>query len=743
MIIIPEHIIHDELENLIKYVWTNYKSWKGVGTVIGNDFGATGFTGGIVTAGSVGVSQVATIQTVADISSALHGQAFTINTPSSNWYVWLDTGVTAVSPSVNDKIIVRVPIEEDDDADTVATKIALVLNSYPLWWSATVIGDTITLTCVEIDARRRSLLFAFFGNREFGRYKYFDKMVKILEDKYNAKKRPLQIFVGYNPMQKTYPTLSILLPSDEHNPRRATMVSGVHNYNSQGGDVNNPIINRSLEKSAMYTSTYDLMISSNDENEVIVIYQFLKTLMLSGVGQLQHSGLQNVSISGRDVMLDFDIDPQTMYHRTIGLNFHYDNSVPELKDWQVPDTLNFNGTVVNVGAVQALQGVGFVRNTEDVLLGVVMVGEWLTLSNILFTDSDGVVTPVPVGENIVATLCPTQDVDIEIDSSFLETVSGGGTHNQGVVDVDGNQIGTVANPSVVASSLISIDGTPLKTLLAEQPHNIKIVDSGLNLVPSVLIGDDTVQVPDPAASIVDPSSFADANALFLGDRGLTFVNGELDVWENQGSDGTDASAAASMNRIGVCSGLGAYGYRSFQPWNDYLFYNTGMNTGAVTGFTLEYIISMLNNFNPNRIGVSVGNVNSNEIPILTWMGSSGLQITQRVAGISTTTYWNLTATGIKAGVPFAATIVYDATQAINADKLKCYINGVFVASTTTPTHPSSVSNGSGRVELTSSHTSFSSYCEMGGYVGYWERALSLAEIAENQTWKEQIWDVSP
>jgi len=244
-------------------------------------------------------------------------------------------------------------------------------------------------------------------------------------------------------------------------------------------------------------------------------------------------------------------------------------------------------------------------------------------------------------------------------------------------------------------------------------------------------------------TLADPASFADANALFLGDRGLTLVGNTLDIWENQGTDGTNASAATLSNRVGLQMGLGAYGYRDFYPNASVNFYNTGMNSSALTAFTFEGVVRVRSNWNPERLGPSVGNINGTDYPAICWQGNGGFRVTQRVAGTNTNTYWSRAAIGMDNATPFAYTLVYNGAEAVNADRLKLYINGVFVASTTTPTHPTSVSNQYGRIEITSSITTYSSHNPFGGYVGYWERVLSADEIAANQTWRESIWAVTP
>ena len=245
-----------------------------------------------------------------------------------------------------------------------------------------------------------------------------------------------------------------------------------------------------------------------------------------------------------------------------------------------------------------------------------------------------------------------------------------------------------------------------------------------------------------AAAPTDPSSFSDAKALFLGDRGLTFVDNELDDWENQGSDGTDASATSSSGRIAASSGLGVGGYRNFQPWAKVNFRATGFNTSAMTAFTFEGITTAWNNWNPNRITTSLGNINSSNIAALIWVGGQGFRLQFETGGSPSTIYWNNANMGIDKGESYAWSIVYDGSQATNADRMKLYVNGVSKSQSTTPTIPTTLTND-GTVQITSTHTNYSSYAEIGGFLGYWERALSGDELAANQTWREQIWAVAP
>jgi len=247
-----------------------------------------------------------------------------------------------------------------------------------------------------------------------------------------------------------------------------------------------------------------------------------------------------------------------------------------------------------------------------------------------------------------------------------------------------------------------------------------------------------------APTLADPSSFADSNALFLGDRGLTLVDGKLDTWENQGTDGGDAFAITASDTIYLNPNKGKFDFKDLFPSDSINFLNTGLNTGTKTKFTLSGITRITSSWNPGRMLPSLGVYNHSAYNCITWLGSQGFRITQRTGGTSTNTYWSLANMGISVGDAFAWRVEYDGTQAVNANRLKLYVNNVLKSSSTTPTHPTSVTDTDfGRLYITPTNlaTAYSAYQPIYGFIGYWERLLTTDEATALQTWKESIWDL--
>ena len=432
------------------------------------------------------------------------------------------------------------------------------------------------------------------------------------------------------------------------------------------------------------------------------------------------------------------------------------------------------------GCVVAAQGSSIIKNTAGTVLSVVECGSNyvvgnslvfnsgstysqiipattnLELPNVINIDSDGssVLTPAMVG--FTASTCDPVTI-INSGSTYTASTAAGSTFqlpNQ-VIDIENETGGTINTITFPVYSDPTIDltaycqsvivnnsgGTFNQTIEPGSAYtlpNITHIDSNLS---GVTLPAQTPFTATTCGTISDPASFSDAVGLFLGDRGLTFVDGELDDWENQGT-GNDAVASAAANRIGVNSTLGVGGYRNFQPWDMVNFGAGGHGTSALSAYTFEGVSTMWSSWNPGRLLPSLGNINSSDYAGICWIGSQGFRLTMRTSSSSINTYWSRANTGINFGEPFAWTIVYDGSQGTNANRLKLYVNGVLKSQSTTPTIPSTVTPD-GSIKITSTHTSYSSYAEIGGYVGFWDRILTPTELADNQTWREQIWAVAP
>jgi hypothetical protein len=103
-----------------------------------------------------GTAEVTSITTVADDSDSLDGTYFLIYDDAGSVGVWIDTddsGTTApAGASGADRALEVATIATDDDADTVASKIATVLNNDSKF-TASATGSVITCTASTVGTK--------------------------------------------------------------------------------------------------------------------------------------------------------------------------------------------------------------------------------------------------------------------------------------------------------------------------------------------------------------------------------------------------------------------------------------------------------------------------------------------------------------------------------------------------------------------------------------------------------------
>lgn len=340
MILIPEIIIKNTLDQLMKFVYDEYVARAGVGAVTNAADVDTGFTITTTTVGSLGVAGVTSVVTVADAGGSLNNKYFLINTPSRNFVVWYNVNNGGTAPAtLTTKFPIMVRLSTGDTANVVAAKTAAAILLYaPIYFTTGVAANTLTVTNKETNGERRSLLYAFFGELTFDNAKWFYQIKNMLADTFGDEKRPIEILIGYSAERNKFPVICIMLPNEENSPKQVGTTTGTHNFffNNETADMH------------QHTSqcTYNLLITSDNENEVLMLYHFFKTLMIAGIEQFHFQGLQNVYVTGRDVTLDFELIPMLSYHRSVSMTFHYENTHPELVRQNPATALNFIGTPV-------------------------------------------------------------------------------------------------------------------------------------------------------------------------------------------------------------------------------------------------------------------------------------------------------------------------------------------------------------------------------------------------------------
>jgi hypothetical protein len=190
-----------------------------------------------------------------------------------------------------------------------------------------------------------SLLYKTLNGLRVLNYDMYEQAKTVIMTEPNKDPRHIEVLLSYNPQDVRYPSVHITLPSES----TGTGQAGVDSLGFGEGDVDdnpaddattwNPTFNRSFQ------AIYNVVILSDNRNEVTLIYHLLKAGLIALNEHLQLSGLNNIMFSGGDLSFKEQVPPG-LFLRSISCRFFYDVNVPSWETKDVVKEINISGTVV-------------------------------------------------------------------------------------------------------------------------------------------------------------------------------------------------------------------------------------------------------------------------------------------------------------------------------------------------------------------------------------------------------------
>jgi len=190
--------------------------------------------------------------------------------------------------------------------------------------------------------KTNNVLYTLFNQDDNGNilaidnFNYYKQSIAILT-KQNTDARQIEVYHGYNQQRGGIPTIHVLLPHE-----------GKGNQNSIGDSVGSPSITYNsvtqevtITKEKSFSPTYSIMITSSNQNEILLIYYFLRAMFIMFDEHFELNGLRNVTFSGADISFQPELPPG-IFHRNLSISFDY------MIDIQVsfPSSIN-QGFIIN------------------------------------------------------------------------------------------------------------------------------------------------------------------------------------------------------------------------------------------------------------------------------------------------------------------------------------------------------------------------------------------------------------
>lgn len=187
--------------------------------------------------------------------------------------------------------------------------------------------------------KTKTMLYKLWNGVTYGRYDMYTQAQTVFL-KTDDDPRKLKVRPSFDNELAGIPSIFINLPSEE---------SGyADGLGIDEGEADYTYDDDNLEYTKNYgrgfSSNYNIVISSDNRNEVILIYHTLRALLIPLFNHVMFEGLENPKISGRDLQIHSDIVPKHIFMRAITFTSSYRVNVDDFTANQMFQSITFQGT---------------------------------------------------------------------------------------------------------------------------------------------------------------------------------------------------------------------------------------------------------------------------------------------------------------------------------------------------------------------------------------------------------------
>ena len=183
-----------------------------------------------------------------------------------------------------------------------------------------------------------SILYQMFGEVVYGdTYNLYNEAVTIFTRK-NDEPRQLQVRYFFDISRAKVPTMHITCPAENPGETNGIGFVGSNDINFKQGTWKEVF-------KASFQPNYQIIITSDNPIEVLVIYTVMKSMIISLFASISLVGLQNPMVSGGELRSD-SLPPEIMI-KAINLKVFYEMDIPACFYYQVGKGLTFKGIPIN------------------------------------------------------------------------------------------------------------------------------------------------------------------------------------------------------------------------------------------------------------------------------------------------------------------------------------------------------------------------------------------------------------
>ena len=158
--------------------------------------------------------------------------------------------------------------------------------------------------------------------------------------------RYLEAHLMFNFERAGAPTIHIVLPSEQ----TAEQNNGIgldEGYDDYIFDDEQDPTTYTATFTREFQSNYSIVITSENTNEVILIYHVLRALLISLTQHLGLKGIRGIKLGGHDLSVNDKSFPQNIFFRAINMSLQYETSCPDVVNHPIFKTITAKGTPIN------------------------------------------------------------------------------------------------------------------------------------------------------------------------------------------------------------------------------------------------------------------------------------------------------------------------------------------------------------------------------------------------------------
>lgn len=189
---------------------------------------------------------------------------------------------------------------------------------------------------LNIADETKSILYRSFNNAgALERYAYYTQLKKVVITELDDP-RVFDFAMGFNMERCATPHVHITLPSENSAQNGLSIDEG---HEEEVFDDETQTYRKVFTR--RYDSTYNFTITSDNSNEVVALYHFLRSILIQLINHFELSNLEHIRISGGDLQINPSLVPRNIFMRNLSVSFSYDISVQDLFDTEFVTKLIF------------------------------------------------------------------------------------------------------------------------------------------------------------------------------------------------------------------------------------------------------------------------------------------------------------------------------------------------------------------------------------------------------------------